>query len=265
MTEHSTKAPEITSQERQKNFINLGFLNTFVLKLIAIVSMTIDHVGVGLGTDFNQEKGTLFLSGFMSHATYEMFRCIGRIAFPIFCYLIAQGLLYTRNVKRYAGRLLVFAIISQVPFSLMTNKTPFLLQGDLNVYFTLFIGLIVIAAIRHLKSCQTESNQIQLSACCLFIALLGAWLADLMGTDYGSFGVILILVFYLLNQNPLLCSAVVFCLTFFTYGGLERYAVLALIPIMLHNHKKGPSMKYFFYAYYPVHMLIIYILYTVLL
>lgn len=265
MTENAIKAPENNSQEQQKNFINFGFLSTFVLKLIAIVSMTIDHVAVGLGTDFSLVRGTHFLSGFMTYDTYNMFRYIGRIAFPIFCYLIAQGLFYTRNAKKYAARLLVFAVISQVPFSLLSNKIPLYLTGGLNVYFTLFIGLVVIAAIHHLKSYENPANYIMLRVGYFLIILAGAVLADLLKTDYGSFGVILIVTFYLLNQNPLICCGVVFCLIFFLYGGVEKYAVFALIPILLHNHKKGPSMKYFFYAYYPIHMIVIYILYTLLL
>ena len=265
MTDNTFLSPESNSTEQSNNFLKQGFLSTFILKLIAIISMTIDHVAVGLGTDFNEERGTTFLSGFMTYDTYNMFRYIGRIAFPIFCYLIAQGLLYTKDVKKYAARLLVFAIISQVPFSLLSNKIPLYLDGGLNVYFTLFIGLVVIAAIHHLKSHENPANYIMLRVSYFLIILAGAILADLIKTDYGSFGVILIVTFYLLNQNPLICCGVVFCLIFFLYGGVEKYAVFALIPILLHNHKKGPSMKYFFYAYYPVHMLVIYILYTIIL
>ena len=109
-------------------------LSGSTLKLIAIVTMFIDHLGV---VAFETQ-----ISNYM--VPYYIMRLIGRLAFPIFCFLLVEGFFHTRDVKKYALRLLVFAFISEIPFDLAFNRQMFYWRHQ-NVFFTLFIGLLVIA------------------------------------------------------------------------------------------------------------------------
>ena len=95
-----TKPIDFTRKKLQR----MGFLSTFWLKIIAIICMTIDHIGVCLGTVY--KNGSYYLSGFMSFDTYNVLRIIGRIAFPIFCYLIVEGFFHTSDLKKYFFRII---------------------------------------------------------------------------------------------------------------------------------------------------------------
>lgn len=249
----------------RKKIHNYGFLNTFSLKLIAIICMTIDHIGLCFGTTY--KNGSYFLSGFMSHETYSLLRIIGRIAFPIFCYLIVEGLIYTKDIINYAVRLFVFALISQIPFSLMTRRAPLDFSLNLNVYFTLFLGLITIATIDYAR--QQRKRGILNTPIFLIISfviiLCSTTFADSINTDYAGFGIIIIVIFYAFRDKPLLISLGLLIAILLMSNDTELYALIALVPIILHNHSKGPSMKYVFYSYYPAHMLILYFISTALI
>ncbi len=237
---------------------SIGFINTFWLKILAIICMTIDHAGLCFGLRYDEPY--YFLSGLMSKDTYTTFRTIGRIAFPIFCYLIVEGLYYTKNVINYIIRLFVFALLSQIPFSLMTEKAPFAFNQNLNVYFTLSLGLITIAAIDYAKKSCKEGiiNKPILLLISAVIIICTTSFADTLGTDYSGYGILIIVIFYVFRGKPLLTLLAIYMATYYMSTYLELYALFALIPITLHNHKKGPSLKYFFYLYYPLHMLVLY-------
>ncbi len=129
--------------QNQPTTIKFKGLSTFWLKIIAIITMTIDHTAVCLETPY-----------------YTLMRGIGRIAFPIFCYLIVEGFFYTRCLWKYILRLFVFALISQIPFNLMLYKSPCYTGGYLNVYFTLLIGLITIYLVNKLiTQCRDIQNK----------------------------------------------------------------------------------------------------------
>lgn len=243
---------------------NTGFINTFWLKIIAILCMTIDHVGACLGVIYVNNQ--YYLSGLMDLDTYSILRTIGRLAFPIFCYLIVEGLFYTRDVMNYIIRLLVFALISQIPFSLMTKKTPFAFEQNLNVYFTLALGLITIALINYFKK-RYNSKDIPMPIFLLLSAvaiICSTSFANTINTDYAGYGVLVIVIFYVFRDKPLLISVALLIATLLMSNVTELYALLAMIPIVLHNHKKGFSMKYVFYMYYPAHMLILYFVWMAL-
>lgn len=256
MEENITKPVVFARKKLQRT----GFLNTFTLKIIAIICMTIDHLGVCLGTVY--EGGSYFLSGFMSYNTYTILRIIGRIAFPIFCYLIVEGFFHTRNVLNYIIRLFVFALISEIPFSLLNRGTPFSFYQNLNVFFTLAIGLITITAMEYGKTqCKNKViNKPILLFICLVVIICATTFADTINCDYAGYGVLVIVIFYVFKDKPLLITAGLLIATLLLSNELELYGLLAMIPIVLHNHQKGPSMKYVFYSYYPVHMVVIYLI-----
>lgn len=212
-----------------EQFLEKYGLSTFALKLFACVIMLIDHIGA------------ILLPNVI------MLRIIGRLSFPIFCFLIVQGYIHTRDVKKYFIRLVLFALISEIPYDLaFFGRVNF---GQQNVFFTLALGLFVIIVI-------DRANKIV-----SYIAfILACALAYILKTDYDLFGVLLIMMLYLVRGKKILEAITVFATNVGLCVGIQRYASIAMFPIALYNGKKGPSLKYFFYIFYPVHLLILYLI-----
>ena len=223
----------------------IQFLNGFHLKLIAICTMLIDHMGYTLF------PGVMWL------------RCVGRVAFPIFCFLIAEGCVYTHDRKKYALRLLVFALLSEIPYNLM-NSGMIWDPYDQNVLWTLLTGALVCWLIDWaLKKCTPLSFVLTGAA-----MVAAYWLLEAFRTDYGGWGMLLVAAFYGVHRAP--SGAVVkmiaqaFGLAFFSLGvmggylSIELWSLVSLAPIWLYNGQRGFSNKavqYGFYAFYPVHIL----------
>ena len=223
----------------------IQFLNGFHLNLIAICTMLIDHMGYTLF------PGVMWL------------RCVGRVAFPIFCFLIAEGCVYTHDRKKYALRLLVFALLSEIPFNLM-NSGMIWDPYDQNVLWTLLLGALVCWLMDWaLKKCTPLSFVLTGAA-----MVAAYWLLEAFRTDYGGWGMLLVAAFYGVHRAP--SGAVVkmiaqaFGLAFFSIGvmggylSIELWSLAALVPIWLYNGQRGFSNKavqYGFYAFYPVHIL----------
>lgn len=217
----------------QENVVQKGFISGGTLKIIAIVSMLTDHTAAVL-----LEYGT---------APYTVMRMIGRLAFPIFCFLLVEGFLHTRNVKKYALRLGLFAAISEVPFDLAFTNQPFE-TGHQNVFFTLLIGLLVLIAWTHFNENQPLRILSVVAGC------LGA---GLLRTDYVFMGVLMIVFFYLYRKQPLIRAGSV---EFLNLLMDQWIAGAALLPITFYNGKRGISLKYLFYLFYPVHLIILYLI-----
>lgn len=210
-----------------------------ILKIIAIVSMVIDHCAY-----FLMENGTLL---------YDAMRCVGRIAFPVFAFLVAEGFAYTKNKKRYFAQLLIFAFISEVPWYLLNGA-----DGTHNVMFTLALGVVALAVLDKMKE-----NSILCVVAILSIACFATW----SGVDYEWRGILMIVVLNLLrNQNTNLSfpyGRIIQILCTFPlmmhYGSIG--AILACVVLVLYDGTrgfiKGNVAKYGFYAFYPVHLLII--------
>lgn len=207
---------------------NIG-LSSYSLKWIALVTMAIDHMGLIL---FPQ---------------YPWMRAVGRIAFPIYCFLLTEGFFHTRDVKKYALRLGLFALASEIPFNLAMAGT-FLYWQETNVFFTLLLGLLMLILWQYSQNAVWRIAAV--SVCCL----TAYWLK----TDYNVYGVLLILIFYLMKDHPLWETVSIAVMDLFRPWVLQNFAVFAMAPIWLYNGKKGPGMKYFFYAFYPIHLLILF-------
>lgn len=247
---------------------NYKCINTFFLKLFAIIIMTIDHIGAIIGTERFEDSNYITISNLIPYDTYVLLRSIGRLAFPIFCYLIAEGFFYTRNVYKYALRLLIFAFVSQIPFSLGIHKL-FINYKELNVFFTLTLGLISIIIVdkcitlyKKNKDTETKYLFILLSVICTLIITL---FANFLTSDYEWYGVLLVLSFYLLKDKYICQLLIIGYITYLfcnkNIHDIQMLSLYALIPIWLHNHKKGPGLKYFFYLYYPLHQIVLYFIY----
>ncbi len=222
----------------------LKILDGSILKLIAVVTMFIDHFGlIFYQTNF---LNLPFLSfGGKEITLYFIMRKIGRLAFPIFCFLIVEGFVHTKNLKKYLINLSVFAVISEIPFDLMISGNAFYL-GKQNIYFTLLLGVLALTVAENIKSDFKKF---------LILAVLIA-ATIILKVDYGLNGVLLILLIYALRDKNVLKTVLSFP---FLSGGYAAWA--AFIPINMYNGKrgfiKGKFLKYFFYAFYPLHIIIL--------
>lgn len=226
-------------------------MNGLCLKLIAMLTMFIDHA-----TDQLIPGGTtLWFIG----------RSIGRLAFPIFCFLLVEGLLHTKNVRNYLIRLGIFAILSEIPFDLAFVKGNTFVDnfGYQNVFFTLFIGLLVILLIQIVEKYYGHNSIIAVIIISI-IVIIGCQLAEYLNTDYSSMGVLMIVSFYLFRYNKFLLFLSIFLLNqaFFTIQG---FGTISLLFIWLYNGERGPKInKYIFYVFYPLHIMVLYWISTVI-
>lgn len=201
---------------------------------------------------------------------------VGRIAFPIFAFQVSEGFLHTSDCRRYALRLLAFALASEIPFNLMYASTVFY-PFHQNVMFTLLLGLLAIRGLDRMRRERTGKAAV-LGA----LGLLLAWLAGVIGmVDYGGRGVLTVVVFYVFRGIPLarlgqLVSLFLLNMVFFQgeYVSLEilgravelqtqGFALLALIPIWLYGGERGRggrALQYGSYFFYPLHMLVLYLI-----
>lgn len=221
------------------------------LKIIAIVTMLIDHIGAAIVERMlmSGKYGLIQISNPV-YVTDMILRGIGRIAFPIFCFLLVEGFLHTANVWKYALRLFLFAMISEIPFDLaFLGKVIY--PGCQNVFFTLLIGLLVMIAFS-LTDEKWNKKVLKVTAKILSFAA-GFFLAEFLHTDYGGIGIICIMVLYLFRFNR--TRQILFGALSFLW---EITAPLAFLPISHYNGKRGIRNKYFFYIFYPVHLLILF-------
>ena len=224
-------------------------LSSSILKIIAIISMTIDHMGViliypkiNLMPDEAKKLYYLYIST----------RIIGRIAFPIFAFLIAEGALKTANIKKYLSRLLLFALISEIPYDIATNGRIFDM-GSQNIFWTLAAGLGIIMLIKNKK----YTGGLKAIILSVSLCVVSSFLSFSLG------GIMLILSFYIFRYDEKRLIPSVFISTFImtmTSSLLQLFSLLAGPFIYLYNGKRGGVNKYLFYAYYPLHLLVLFLI-----
>lgn len=220
-------------------------MTSFLLKIIGIVTMLCDHTG----------------DVFIGH--FSFLNLIGRIAFPIFAFQIVQGYIHTHNVKKYALRLFAFACISQIPFMLFLSA--FYDNYYLNIFFTLFLGVICLYGFDKIENRYLRN---------LFAILICA-IGHFIQVDYGAYGIAIIFLFYVFskifpNKKALMCFVFTLVTTIkylpdiisyssvaYVYIFCIIFTCIALIPICTYNGKQGPKIKYLFYAFYPLHLLLL--------
>lgn len=210
-------------------------LDGFSLKLIAVAAMTVDHISA------------------VFFPTEIWMRLIGRLTMPIMAFLIAEGYHYTRSVKKYLLRLLIFAVISQAPYMLAFGIT------NLNVMFTLSISVLLLAI-------ETSHMSNILRMLLTFSLLLFS-----VFCDWSLFGVLFVYVFYRFRGN-FKRQAIAFCIVVMiqlsvhallsfssrNYSYLVNAGTLATLPLLsVYNLRRGSDVRYFFYIYYPAHLAVI--------
>ncbi|MDO5560496.1 MAG: TraX family protein [Oscillospiraceae bacterium] len=218
------------------------------LKVIAVVTMFIDHIAFVFLLCYPPAiKQDINIFG-SDHSVYELLRDVGRIAFPIFCFLLIEGFEHTHDRKKYGVNLFVFALISELPWNLVHTGTIFC--GTQNVFFTLFLGYIGMCIIEKYK------NEQAYLAVYLITMLV---ISIIFQADYGASGFGFIIMMYVTRKKPVIQAITGSCFLSSTW-----IAGLAFIPINLYNGKRGfiksKAAKYIFYAVYPVHMLILFLI-----
>ncbi|MDD6213094.1 MAG: TraX family protein [Clostridiales bacterium] len=218
------------------------------LKWIALISMTLDHIGVVL-----VPRGTL----------YWILRILGRLAFPIYCFLLTEGDLHTRSHGRYLRNLGIFALLSEIPFDLARSHTWF--DGSYqNVYVTLFLGECMLCLFREIQGKLKDRGWL----ISFFAMILFMILAECLHTDYGQAGIFMIAilaVFRPLNKKKLLKIGGVMALGWIG-SWVQMTAALSFPgPIAWYNGKRGERRwKYGFYLYYPLHFMVLILIRTLL-
>lgn len=215
-------------------------MSASVLKLIAIVTMVIDHIG------------------FIFFPQYQILRYIGRVSLPLFMFLLAEGFFYTKNVWKYALRLAIFAVASEIPHDLFTKGVILEFQSQ-NIMLELLLALLALICVRKM----TEGKYLfALGIPAAFV------LSQVLNFSYGFYGILMAVLFYMFRQNRILLPVSLFAsnLAYDLYNSRQAFsvqwpAIFAAIPIILYNGKKGFRMpKYLAYIFYPVHMLLFYLI-----
>ncbi|MGN0252199.1 MAG: TraX family protein [Oliverpabstia sp.] len=227
---------------------NFRCLPGSTLKLIAAVCMLIDHTAFCIiYYDILLPQAPIVEGSpvYKWYVLYKVMRTIGRLAFPIYCFLLIEGFVYTSNRRKYALRLFLFALISEFPFDLALFQTPVTWEYQ-NVYFTLLIGFVTVWG---MEAVRERKYYLYLQ---VGIVLAGCLVAYVLHTDYDYKGIILIMLLYYFRFQPSV-RTLAGCISLLW----EPAACLAFIPINMYNGKRGLPVKYMFYIFYPLHLLIL--------
>lgn len=227
-----------------RNLLNkkpaVGLSNSSI-KVLAAFFMLLDHAGVML---FSNEP-----------EIFWALRIAGRVSFPMFAFLAAEGIFHSRNRTLYALRLLLFAFMTEIPYN-MAIWNRFFAFGNCNVLFTLFFAVAPFAIKDLMKNKKASIAALIVSA------LLACLAAHRLGADYGFAGVIIVWLFYFLREIRLASFAAVGALILiFYFSSVQVYSVLALPVLALTDGRKGwikkPWQKMIFYAFYPAHFVLL--------
>lgn len=231
-------------------------MTSFLLKIIGVITMLFDHIGDSILGKFS------------------FFNLIGRISFPIFAFQAMQGYIHTKNFKKHMMKLLIFACISQIPFMLFLST--FSDEIYLNIFFTFFFGLFALYVY---DKCTNKIFGF------LFVILITA-ISHFIKVDYGAFGILIMFTFYFFSDDKksdsiniftkhskifMSITFIILCFAHYLpyilkatylwkhYLLCALFTCFSLVFILFYNKKEGPKSKYFFYIFYPLHLLILYL------
>ncbi len=240
----------------RKNLIPQIKLSCNVLKFIACIFMLIDHLAYGLLHNYLVAHGMDIAPDTYKdlNTFYDICKGVGRLAFPIFTFFLVEGFMRTRSVKKYALRLLLFALLSELPFDLgLFGKT--VRFEHQNIMLTFFIALLMLSVIRFLCANTLGLSKVvfYLANICTVIAF--ADIAVILKTDYSWKCMVLAAVLYYTRSTGafrLLCGAIATC--------WEKYAPISFLLLFFYDPEKPPKYKYAFYVFYPLHLIIIWMI-----
>ena len=224
------------------NLKKFQFLNGAQLKYIAFLSMLIDHVNNGIVTPLLDGKGPLLYIS-------NIFSILGRIAFPIFIFFVVEGFFRTKSRQKYLINLILFGIITEVPFDMFTSKVFYNPNWN-NMMFTLALCLVTVWIIDEIKG-RIKDKYLWYGISIVIVMAFGL-LSMLLSLDYDYHAIILAYVFYIFYDRPALGAAVGYISII-----KELYSFLGFAMTITYNGKRGKQYKWFNYFFYPVHLLIL--------
>ncbi|MCQ2609771.1 MAG: conjugal transfer protein TraX [Lachnospiraceae bacterium] len=241
------------------------------LRIIATASMLIDHIalmliGNGILYGYRPDIHEVALStpvGKKWYILYVIMRSIGRLAFPMFCFLLVEGFIHTKNLFKYFFRLVVLAIISEIPFNLVCGNSLLYFERQ-NTIFTFVLSLFMLYIVKKVDAIRDERIQNVIK---IIIVAIVCWVSYALHLDYSISGIILIFCIYFFRHDKNLRMASVFIISFlisfvepftsFRYFGVGALSALILF---LYNDKVGYLYRYrwMYYLLYPLHLIILY-------
>lgn len=257
---------------------NAQTLSNNALKFIALITMFIDHSAKVLlvyclynilAPQMNQAMISVEEYESASNFIVYYMPMIGRMAFPIFCFLLVEGFTHTKNRKKYLFLLTIFAFISEIPFDMAffhslssTNiNFPFYFNYQ-NVYFTLALGMLMMIIIDSIKQKYLKLHKENTGLILQFLTILAiAYIAELIKCDYGYIGIFYIATFYLFKSNRLL-QVLSMLIIYFATTSIPPISIwFTAVIILLYNGQHGKlRLKYLFYVFYPTHLILLYVL-----
>ncbi len=231
------------------------------IKWLAIITMFIDHIGAVIleQSDLLWQKVSIGKLTFTVYESDRILRAVGRFAFPAFCFLLVEGFTYTRSRGKYLRNLLIFAAVSELPFDLAISG-KWWNTANQNVFFTLALGFAGIWLAEYLGR---QAGRAEYKITAMVAMFLIAALADYMYTDYGGIGVLVIYAIYALRGRPVL-AALAACGILTLALDMEVYSLFFVLVAACYNGERGRQNKYFFYIFYPAHLLLLVALRTLL-
>ena len=227
-----------------------------ILKYIALATMFIDHTAKYF-FHWTVSNGYVLLTG--NHINtfnkaIEIMQLIGRIAFPIFCFMMVEGFCHTRNRLRYFLSILIFALLTEPIYDYAQRNTFFNFKRQ-NVLFELAIGFLMLLCVEKIMRMNHDYIYVKMGLI-LLVLIVSCDISYKINADYDYIGICLILILYLLRNERVLQAIGGQSLMFLTRYS-QCYAAVAFLPLLLYNGKRGKQIKYLFYAFYPLHMVFI--------
>lgn len=224
--------------------MNKKCLSGSTLKWIALITMFIDHIGaVLIPALYSKGIGNMYVDW---PGIYQICRWIGRVSFPLYCFLLVEGFVHTSNKNKYFYRMLLFAFISEIPFDYAVYGEIWYLSKQ-NIFFELLLGFMLMQVSDFLL--KNIKNQVLQGLSVITLWFGGMLAAQVFKADYGLLGILSIGILYLfrtVRELQLLGGA----LSFYW----EFPAPLGMIPAYFYNGQRGRQSKYFFYLFYPLHL-----------
>lgn len=234
------------------------------LKLIAIIAMLIDHIATTILWPFYLKATVVNGVHMMGDAIpeeakriyliYMIMRSIGRLTYPIFAFMLVEGFLNTRNLKKYSFRLLIFALISEIPYDLANSGRIIGLDSQ-NIIWSLLIGLIMLYFIKKAEKHDRKKRMLLTTS----YVLIGEVIALLIQSNAIG-GILLIAVLYIFRKQPkwlVIWGAIALSTMALGFMWIQIFGLLSFILFRFYNGTVGKGNKYFFYIFYPAHLLIL--------
>ena len=230
----------MTEKDSTGSLKRLQVLDGTALKLVALFCMLIDHIGAGFFPDV------------------LWFRAVGRIAMPVFAFCVAEGFQHTHDRRRYLLRMLLFGLLSEVPFDLfLSGKTVDFSQQ--NILLTFVWALAGLLCFEQLGTKERDLPRAFAAALVLLAFLAGSLLLRL---DYNMTATALVFVFFLLREKAdwIRCTAAAAVYVLFRNKGVSWFALAGFLLLFLYNGRRGKGWKGLFYIFYPAHLLLLFLL-----